>query len=362
MNKLFVNLCVAGAGMAMLASCQSTANKENVMTTQPESITDYANYPTYDGEDLEMVADASGCKFRLWSPMADSVAVKIYENGVGGEALSSHGMVADKSNGTWSAELKGNYMGKFYAFQVMIDGRWLDETPGVWAKAVGVNGVRAAIIDMKDTNPDGWDMDKGPALAHNTDAVIYEMHHRDFSVHKNSGITNKGKFIAMLENGTLSLNGEKTGIDHLKELGVTHVHILPSYDYNSVDETQLPSNKYNWGYDPINYNVPEGSYSTNPACPVSRIKEMKMMIQALHKAGIGVILDVVYNHTGVTQGSNFELTAPGYYYRHREDGSFSDASGCGNETASDRQQMRSFMVNSVKYWMNEYHIDGFRLT
>lgn len=360
MNKLFVNLCVAGAGMVMLASCQSTANKENVMTTQPESITDYANYPTYDGEDLEMVADASGCKFRLWSPMADSVAVKIYENGVGGEALSSHGMVADKSNGTWSAELKGNYMGKFYAFQVMIDGRWLDETPGVWAKAVGVNGVRAAIIDMKDTNPDGWDMDKGPALAHNTDAVIYEMHHRDFSVHKNSGITNKGKFIAMLENGTLSLNGEKTGIDHLKELGVTHVHILPSYDYNSVDETQLPSNKYNWGYDPINYNVPEGSYSTNPACPVSRIKEMKMMIQALHKAGIGVILDVVYNHTGVTQGSNFELTAPGYYYRHREDGSFSDASGCGNETASDRQQMRSFMVNSVKYWMNEYHIDGFR--
>ena len=172
MNKLFVNLCVAGAGMAMLASCQSTANKENVMTTQPESITDYANYPTYDGEDLEMVADVSGCKFRLWSPMADSVAVKIYENGVGGEALSSHGMVADKSNGTWSAELKGNYMGKFYAFQVMIDGRWLDETPGVWAKAVGVNGVRAAIIDMKDTNPDGWDMDKGPALAHNTDAVI----------------------------------------------------------------------------------------------------------------------------------------------------------------------------------------------
>ena len=360
MNKILINLCVAGAGMALVASCQGTANNETVMTTQPESITDYANYPTYDGEDLGLVIDGIVYKFKLWSPMADSVAVNIYENGLGGTAVSRHEMLADKTNGTWSVDLKGDLMGKFYTFQVMIDGNWLDETPGVWAKAVGVNGERAAIIDLKTTDPEGWELDKGPVLEHNTDAVLYEMHHRDFSIHENSGITNKGKFVAMVENGTLSTNGESTGIDHLKELGVTHVHILPSYDYNSVDETQLASNKYNWGYDPINYNVPEGSYSTNPACPQTRIREMKMMIQALHNAGIGVVMDVVYNHTGITQGSNFELTAPGYYYRQREDGSFSDASGCGNETASDRTQMRNFMINSIKYWMNEYHIDGFR--
>lgn len=362
MKKLAINLCIATAGLTAMTACQqnNTKTDSNEMAVQPTCITDFANYPTYAGEDLGLVADARGCNFKLWSPMADSVAVSIYENGLGGEPVSRHEMTADKANGTWSASLKGDYMGKFYTFQVMIDGKWLDETPGVWAKAVGVNGVRGAIIDFNATNPKGWDTDKGPALAHNTDAVIYEMHHRDFSVHSNSGITNKGKFVAMLENGTLSLNGEKTGIDHLKELGITHVHILPSYDYNSVDETQLASNKYNWGYDPINYNVPEGSYSTNPVCPETRIREMKQMIQALHKAGIGVIMDVVYNHTGITQGSNFELTAPGYYYRQREDGSFSDASGCGNETASDRPQMRNFMVNSIKYWMSEYHIDGFR--
>ena len=359
MNKLTINLCIAAVGLSSFTACQNnTKNETNVMT--PSSITDYDNYPTYAGDDLGVVTFAESARFKVWSPMADSVALNIYENGVGGEAISRHALEADKSTGTWSISLKGDYIGKFYTFQVMIEGKWLDETPGVWAKAVGVNGVRAAIIDMKATNPVGWASDKGPVLANNTDAVLYEMHHRDFSVHTNSGITNKGKFVAMLENGTLSLNGEKTGIDHLKELGITHVHILPSYDYNSVDETQLASNKYNWGYDPINYNVPEGSYSTNPVCPSTRIREMKMMVQALHKAGIGVVMDVVYNHTGITQGSNFELTAPGYYYRQREDGSFSDASGCGNETASDRQQMRNFMVNSIKYWMKEYHIDGFR--
>lgn len=358
MNKLAINLCVAAVGISSFTACQNSKTETNVMT--PSSITDYENYPTYAGDDLGVVNFKESSRFKLWSPMADSVALNIYDNGVGGEAVSRHALTADKTTGTWAISLKGDYKGKFYTFQVMIDGKWLDETPGVWAKAVGVNGLRGAIIDMNTTNPSGWSSDKGPKLANNTDAVIYEMHHRDFSVHSNSGITNKGKFVALLENGTLSLNGEKTGVDHLKELGVTHVHILPSYDYNSVDETQLASNKYNWGYDPINYNVPEGSYSTNPACPIARIREMKMMIQALHKAGIGVIMDVVYNHTGITQGSNFELTAPGYYYRQREDGSFSDASGCGNETASDRQQMRNFMVNSIKYWMKEYHIDGFR--
>jgi pullulanase len=186
------------------------------------------------------------------------------------------------------------------------------------------------------------------------------MHHRDFSVHPSSGIVHKGKFLALTEHGTTNGNGKATGIDHLKELGVTHVHILPSYDYNSVDEANAPANQYNWGYDPYNYNVPEGSYSTDPANPMARILEMKKMIKSLHDAGIGVVMDVVYNHTADNDNSNFSLTAPGYYYRHREDGSYSDASGCGNETASDHQQMRNFIVNSVKYWATEYHIDGFR--
>jgi pullulanase len=230
----------------------------------------------------------------------------------------------------------------------------------VWAKAVGTNGERAAIIDLAKTNPEGWASDKGPEIAAITDAVIYEMHHRDFSVHPSSGIVHKGKFLALTEHGTTNGNGKATGIDHLKELGVTHVHILPSYDYNSVDEANAPANQYNWGYDPYNYNVPEGSYSTDPANPMTRILEMKKMIKSLHDAGIGVVMDVVYNHTADNDNSNFSLTAPGYYYRHREDGSYSDASGCGNETASDHQQMRNFIVNSVKYWATEYHIDGFR--
>lgn len=226
--------------------------------------------------------------------------------------------------------------------------------------AVGTNGHRAAIINFADTNPEGWANDRGPALKSINDAVIYEMHHRDFSMHPSSGIVNKGKFLALTEEGTRSLLGDKTGIDHLKELGITHIHILPSYDYNSVDESQLPSNQYNWGYDPYNYNAPEGSYSTNPAEPETRVREMKEMVKALHDNGIGVIMDVVYNHTAQNDDSNFSLTAPGYYYRHRDDGSYSDASGCGNETASERQQMRDFIINSVKYWADEYHIDGFR--
>ena len=355
-QKAVVNLCLAiciGV-VPSTAFCMTASNNSTGMESE------YASYPVYSGNDLEFVRNASGNHFKLWSPMADSVLVKIYNNGKGGTPISIYDMVKNEEEGTWNKTLTDNLLGKFYTFQIKYNGKWLDETPGVWAKAVGVNGKRAAIIDFETTNPKGWNEDKGPKPVHNTDIILYEMHHRDFSAHENSGITNKGKFVAFLENGTLSLNGEKTGIDHLKELGITHVHILPSFDYNSVDETQLQKNKYNWGYDPINYNVPDGSYSTNPEDPATRVKEMKEMVQALHKAGIGVVMDVVYNHTGITQGSNFELTAPGYYYRHREDGSFSDASGCGNETASEREQMRNFIVNSVKYWMNEYHIDGFR--
>ncbi len=330
-----------------------------LMASMPAYADDYDSWPTYNGNDLELSVTPQGAKFTLWSPTAEAAQVLIYPTDRNSAATDTLQMAkADK--GTWRASLSGNNYGKFYTFRIRHNGKWLKETPGVWAKAVGTNGERAAIIDFATTNPEGWSSDKGPELKVINDAVIYEMHHRDFSVHPSSGIVNKGKFLALTEQGTTNPTGEKTGIDHLKELGVTHVHILPSYDYNSVDEANLPSNQYNWGYDPFNYNVPEGSYSTNPTNPATRIKEMKEMVQALHNAGIGVVLDVVYNHTANNDDSNFSLTAPGYYYRHRADGSYSDASGCGNETASDRQQMRDFIVNSVKYWAKEYHIDGFR--
>ena len=252
--------------------------------------------------------------------------------------------------GKWQLTVKNDLKGKFYLFGVYNNAQ-PDLTPGVFAKAVGVNGQRGAIIDLKDTDPEGWSEDKRPELRSPVDLVIYEMHHRDFSIDYSSGIKNKGKFLALTE---------PKAIEHLKRLGVNAIHILPSFDYASVDESQPDKPQYNWGYDPLNYNVPEGSYSTNAADPKARIKEFKQMVQALHKAGIRVILDVVYNHTFNIDGSNFQKTYPGYYFRHRPDGTYSDGSGCGNETASEKPLMREFMVESVKYWVNEYHIDGFR--
>ena len=351
MTLLSAALLMAGA----VTSCQKT-------TTSTRSAYDrqFENYPTYNGDDLELTVDDSGTHFRLWSPKAEAVNLNLYNEGLGGEPYQTVEMTFNKDNGTWTASLPEQLYGKFYTFKVKHDGKWLDETPGVWAKAVGANGKRAAIIDFAQTDPEGWSDDKGPKVDNFTDVIVYEMHHRDFSMSPNSGISNKGKFLALTEQGTTTPDGEKTGIDHLKELGVTHVHILPSYDYNSVDETNLQENTYNWGYDPQNYNAPEGSYSTDPTDPTARVKEMKQMVKALHDAGIGVIMDVVYNHTAENDGSNFELTAPGYYHRHWDDGSYSDASGCGNETASDLQQMRDYIINSVKYWAKEYHIDGFR--
>jgi len=319
----------------------------------------YLTWPAYDGDDLELKVDNSGTHFTLWSPKAEAVRVNIYDTDRNTPAVASYQM-KKSDNGTWRVTVPEQLYGKFYTFNVTVGGKELAETPGVWAKAVGTNGHRAAIIDFAKTDPEGWATDKGPEIDNITDAVIYEMHHRDFSIDPSSGIVHKGKFLALTEPMTTSPEGEKTGIGHLKELGVTHVHILPSYDYNSVDEANLQNNGYNWGYDPYNYNAPEGSYSTDPANPETRVREMKEMVKALHDAGIGVVMDVVYNHTANNDDSNFSLTAPGYYYRHRPDGSYSDASGCGNETASERQQMRDFIVNSVKYWADEYHIDGFR--
>lgn len=330
---------------------------DKALAASPDAM--YSTFETYDGNDLELVVDSKGTHFTLWSPEAQEAHVLLYPTDRNSTATATLAMKRSE-RGTWRVSVPEQLYGKFYTFQIKYKGKWLDETPGVWAKAVGTNGHRAAIINFADTNPEGWANDRGPALKNINDAVIYEMHHRDFSMHPSSGIVNKGKFLALTEEGTRSLLGDKTGIDHLKELGITHIHILPSYDYNSVDESQLPSNQYNWGYDPYNYNAPEGSYSTNPAEPETRVREMKEMVKALHDNGIGVIMDVVYNHTAQNDDSNFSLTAPGYYYRHRDDGSYSDASCCGNETASERQQMRDFIINSVKYWADEYHIDGFR--
>lgn len=353
MNRLIMSICtgamLSGALIGTAAEPQATWPRNAVLAT----------LPTYSGTDLELNVNATGTHWRLWSPEAQEARVKIYDTDRNTPAIKSLAM-SKSEGGTWTASVPEQLYGKFYTFQIKYNGRWLDDTPGVWAKATGTNGERAAIIDFATTNPEGWAEDRGPAIKAINDAVIYEMHHRDFSVHPSSGIVNKGKFLALTEKNTKSPQGLSTGIDHLKELGVTHVHILPSYDYNSVDESNLPANKYNWGYDPQNYNTPEGSYSTNPADPTARVKEMKQMVKALHDAGIGVIMDVVYNHTAENDGSNFSLTAPDYYYRHRADGSYSDASGCGNETASDRKQMSDFIVNSVKYWADEYHIDGFR--
>ncbi len=284
----------------------------------------YEHYPAYGGNDLELTVDEKGTHWRLWSPAADGARVMLYPSDRNTAAVDTIEMTKS-IDGTWIASVPEKLYGSFYTFSILDRGKWLAETPGVWAKAVGTNGERAAIIDFATTNPSGWDKDRGPKIDHINDAVIYEMHHRDFSQHPSSGIVNKGKFLALTEPSTNNGMGESTGISHLKELGVTHVHILPSYDYNSVDESNLASNGYNWGYDPFNYNAPEGSYSTNPSDPSVRVKEMKEMVKNLHDNGIGVIMDVVYNHTANNDDSNFSLTAPGYYYRHRPDGSYSDA-------------------------------------
>lgn len=273
------------------------------------------------------------------------VEIHIYEDGQGGKAIKTIKMKASGEN-RWEATVKGDLKGKFYTFDI---GK--GETPGVFAKAVGVNGMRGAIVDMAETNPQGWENDQRPVIQSPADLVIYEMHWRDFSIDVSSGLKNKGKFLALTE---------PKAIEHLKNLGVNAVHILPSFDYASVDETKFDTPQYNWGYDPKNYNVPEGSYSTDPYNPVTRIKEFKQMVQALHKAGIRVILDVVYNHTFNIDHSNFQLTYPDMYYRKTADGKYSDGSGCGNETASEKPLMREFMLESVKYWIDEYHIDGFR--
>lgn len=324
-----------------------------------ERLDSYDKYPSYYGSDLELVYTPEQSVFTLWAPSADRVRLNLYASGEGGDPEEQVEM--EKAGyGTWRIHIDRDLKGSFYTFQIEKNGKWLNETPGIWAKAVGINGNRAAVIDWNETNPEGWESDRSPELKMYSDIILYELHHRDFSIAPDSGIENKGKFLALTETGTKTPEGEATGLDHLKELGVTHIHILPSFDFATVDETRLDENRYNWGYDPKNYNVPDGSYSTDPANPVVRIREFKEMVKSLHQNGFRIVLDVVYNHTASTDHSNFDLTVPGYFYRQNADGSYSNASGCGNETASEREMVRHYIIESVKFWAREYHIDGFR--
>lgn len=335
--------------MSLLSACTRTS----------PGFTQFEKYPFYGDEDLGLRYTPSKSVFKVWAPTANAVRLQFYEKDAGGQPLSTKDMKKGL-DGEWEATIKKDIKGLFYTFQARIGETWMGETPDPYAKAAGANGLRAQVVNMAETNPPGWENDRRPPLENYTDIVIYELHLRDLSMHPNSGIAHKGKYLGLAETGTLSPEGLSTGLDHIKELGVTHVHLLPVFDFASIDETKLEENKFNWGYDPQNYNVPEGSYSTNPSDGATRIREFKQMVKALHDAGLRVVMDVVYNHTGPTELSVFNQLVPGYYYRQDEQGGFSNASACGNETASERPMMRKLIVESVKYWASEYHIDGFR--
>ncbi len=314
-------------------------------------------FPVPEAPLEECVYNGNSTDFTVWSPAAEAAQLRLYKSA--GDAACMTVNMKKSKDGLWKATVKEDIKGMLYTFSVCIDGKWLDETAGIAAKAVGVNGQHGAVIDWADTDPEGWAEDKSPKIDP-SDIIVYELQHRDFSVHETSGIENKGKYLALTEEGTKNPDGLATGIDHLKELGVTYVQLLPSTDFATIDETRLEDNQYNWGYEPLNYNAVEGSFSTDPYNPVTRIREFKEMVQALHKAGFRVILDVVYNHTTHAPNTGFERTMPGYFYRMREDGTYFDGSGCGNETASEQAMFRKYMVESLEWWMKEYHIDGFR--
>lgn len=319
----------------------------------------YNAYPTYNGQDLGLTYSKTQSVLRIWSPVADKAELLLYKDGSGGVAEETIAMAKDKA-GTWVGSIAGDNKGRFYNFRVQINGQWMQEALDPYAKSVGVNGKRAEIIDFAQTNPPGWMADRGPTLKNATDAIIYELHVRDASIAANSGIQQKGKFAGLTEKGTHNKEGLSTGLDHLKELGVTHIHLLPYFDYNSVDET-APDKRYNWGYDPLNYDALEGSYSSNPYDGTVRIREFKQLVKTFHDNGLAVVMDVVYNHTALTENSYFNQLVPGYYYRQTKDGKFSNATACGNETASERAMVRKFILESMTYWVKEYHVDGFRV-
>jgi pullulanase len=315
-------------------------------------------YTPYAGNDLGVHYTSKQTVFKIWAPTASAVRLKLYKSGIGGESLQTV-LMSKVQQGVWQTNIAKDIKNAYYTFEIQHKGKWLGETPDIYAKAVGVNGARGMVVNMLETNPTNWNDEKKPALKNSTEIVLYESHVRDFSISNNSGIKQKGKYLGMVELGTKNTEGLSTGIDHLKELGITHIHLLPTFDFNSIDESKPELNAYNWGYDPLNYNVPEGSFSSNPYDGKVRIREFKQMVQTFHQNGIRVIMDVVYNHTSNLQ-TPFNKTVPGYYYRKNADGSYSDASACGNETASEKTMMRKFMVASAVYWAKEYHIDGFR--
>ncbi|WP_091626479.1 type I pullulanase [Maribacter orientalis] len=321
---------------------------------------DFLSYPTPVNENLWTNYSKESTLFKLWSPTAEEVTLRLFKTGNDSNSFETFSLESAKS-GIWQKNLTKDLDGIYYTYQVKINGRWLEETPGMYAKAVGVNGNRAMVLDLNATNPDKWEKDKGPVISHLNKAIIYELQIRDLTIHPESGSSLPGSYLGLVEEGTKGTGNISTGIDHLKELGITHVHLLPTFDHYSIDETNLDTPQYNWGYDPQNYNVPEGSFSSDPFNAAVRIKEFKQMVKAFHDNDIGVILDVAYNHTGKTEEANFNQEAPGYYYRHWKDGSYADAAACGNETASERAMMQKFIIESVMYWTKEYHVDGFRI-
>lgn len=333
---------------ALLTSCHQTK-------TKPKNFDDYP----VTNNNLWVDYSKKATVFKIWSPVAEKVQLHLYNNGSGGQSIATHEL-RRKKEGVWELTLDGDLNGTYYTYQVKTSDSVLKETPGIYAQALGLNGKRAMVIDLESTNPEGWETDTGPKIATPNEAIIYEAHIRDISIDPNSGIQMKGKYLGLAEVGTKGPAGMATGLDHIKELGVTHVHLLPTCDFSSIDEANMDTPKYNWGYDPVNYNVPEGSYSTDPKKGEVRIKEFKQMVKAFHDNNIGVVLDVVFNHTAGYVNSNFNLEVPGYYYRHLEDGKLSNASACGNELASEREMMRKYIVESVSYWAREYHVDGFR--
>ena len=330
----------------------SSSGESTINVTMPDyySSEEFESQYTYDGDDLGATYTSDSTSFRVWAPTAQKVELNIYDEGDGGTATNVVEMTADVK-GTWVATVEGDLNKKYYTYTAYFDGKTNKDIVDPYAKSVGVNGNRGQILDMSSTNPDNWDSDSRHTYENMTDMEIYEVHVRDFSIAENSGIQNKGKYLAFTERGTTTPDGVKTGVDHLVDLGVTSVHILPSYDFGSVDETK---GGYNWGYDPVNYNAPEGSYSTDPYHGEVRVNEYKQMVQGLHDAGIGVIMDVVYNHTQTTDYC-FNQLVPGYFHRPGSNGS-----GCGNDVASERSMVSKFIVDSVKYWAEEYHLDGFR--
>lgn len=345
----------------------------DVSAAEKKTVTDYQAYSAnldksaYSGNDLGASYSKKATTFKVWSPNAASVRVNIFEHGSDNEgdagSIMSRAMSLDKTTGVWSVTINGDLLNKYYTYSI-THGKTTKETADVYAKACGVNGQRSMVVDLSTTNPDGWENDKHVLVQNQTDASVWEISVADFSSSESSGVSeaNRGKYLAFTEEGT-TVNGvqgaSSTCVDYLKKLGVKYVQIMPFYDFGSVDESKNIMDQYNWGYDPVNYNCPEGSYSTNPKKGEVRIKECKQMIQALHNAGIGVIMDVVYNHT-YTSDSWFQRTVPNYYYRMNNDGTFSNGSGCSNDTASEHLMFRKYMIDSVTYWASEYHIDGFR--